>query len=471
MRNVTRAMLAMMMGLGAGACSSSSDNNGGGGTGGTGGAGGMGGGNATPVTITAMRNDNPPYVTASDTAFTAYTAAHSNVTIKDTTLRYPSLTSTLLADLKADKLSADLVFVPPSWVCTFADNLADVPADVVSLADAQKAFFAAPLAGSTCKGVLKGLPQEYNLEYGGVVVNLDKFEAKHGKGSTPAWTSWSEFIADAAALTEVEAGTNRPLTNGLDIAPDWPQPVKHIFFSLILQNGGNYFASDNTFDFSSNAAKAALTSMVKWIATDHVMYTSLIPDKNTFVTTRLAAGASGFGWNDVTKPLSAMGYCGSWGLPNTTGQLPAGSTVKYGYYALPPMSGSEHKFVQNSGFAWVVPKTSKNQKVAWDIARSLTLDPEAARKWTTTGGALPALKVNGTPAAAASDPLLSKVQPLLEKGQWVGYIPAGAIENIESTIVSNYFDAVKGKAAGGKTIEEALAAMQATANDLLSKNK
>src|SRR5205814_1167266 len=107
-------------------------------------------------------------------------------------------------------------------------------------------------------------------------------------------------------------------------------------------------------------------------------------------------------------------------------------------------------------------------KVAWDVAKSLTLDAAAAKKWAATGGSLPALKVNGTAAAAASDPLLSKVQPLLEKGQWVGYIPAGAIENIESAIVSNYFDAVKGPAAG-KNIAQALADMQTAANDALAQ--
>jgi multiple sugar transport system substrate-binding protein len=472
MKNLVKVSWALLGVLGG--CSGGSDNNGAGGAGGAAGAGGAGGGTA-PVTIVAMRNDNPPYVKASDDAFAAYKAAHPNVTILDSTLRYPSLTSTLLAQLKTDSLTVavdgkqqpvDLVFVPPSWVCTFADNLADVPAEVVSLSEAQNTFFAAPLAGSTCKGKLKGLPQEYNLEYGGVVVNLDKYQAKH-PGAQPAWTDWRSFIADASDLTEFDGG--KPMANGLDIAPDWPQPVKHIFFSLILQKGGDYWSAkgDHTFDFSTPAAKQALTEMVKWIATDHVMYTSLIPDKNTFVTTRLAGGATGYGWGDPAKPLSVMGYAGSWALPNTTGQLPMGSNVKYGYYALPPMAGTEHNFVQNSGFAWVVPKTSKNQKVAWDVAKLLTLSPDASRKWTTTGGALPALKVNGTPTAAASDPLLAKVQPLLEKGKWVGYIPAGAIENVEGAIVSNYFDAVKGQ----KSIDQALADMQATANDALAKAK
>jgi ABC-type glycerol-3-phosphate transport system substrate-binding protein len=87
------------------------------------------------------------------------------------------------------------------------------------------------------------------------------------------------------------------------------------------------------------------------------------------------------------------------------------------------------------------------------------------KKWGATTGSLPALKVNGTPAAAASDPMLAKVQPLLDKGQWVGYIPAQAIESVEGAIVSNFFDAASGK----KTIDQALMDMQTTANNALAQ--
>jgi ABC-type glycerol-3-phosphate transport system substrate-binding protein len=197
------------------------------------------------------------------------------------------------------------------------------------------------------------------------------------------------------------------------------------------------------------------------------MFRSLIPDKNTFVTTRLAAGATGYGWSDPTKPLSIMGYVGTWGVTDADGQKPAGAQTRYDYYTLPPMAGTEHKFVQNSGWALAVPKTSKNQKAAWDIAKSIALSPDGAKKWVTTGGALPALKVNGTVEAASKDPILARVQPLLEQGRWVGYIPAGAIETVEGAIVSNFFDAVS----GDKTIEQALAAMQKTANDALAANR
>jgi multiple sugar transport system substrate-binding protein len=421
----------------------------------------------TPVTLKWLRHDNPAYGTADDAFHAEYKMANSHVTIEATTLRYTNLAQTLLADLKAGTLPYDIVRVQPSWVCTFADQLADVPNDIVTLSEAQNTFFAAPLSGATCGGKLKGLPVEYNLEYGGAVVNLTKYQAKFGAGKKPAWTTFGEFIDEAAMLTEYDTDGTTPRANGLDIASEWPQPVKHIFFSKILQKGGAYWAADGTFNFATTQAKEALTDMVKWVTEKKVMHTSLIPGENTFVTTRLALGASGYGWGDTTKPLSIMGYVGTWGIPSVRGQVPAGSSNVYEYFTLPPMDGTEHKFVQNSGWSFVVPKNSKNQAAAFALLKALALNPQAMRKWAATTGTLPALKVNGTAEAAAGDPTLSKVQPLLEKGQWVGYIPGGAIETVEGALMSNYFAAVKGM----KTIDVALADMQKAANDALAAHK
>jgi hypothetical protein len=68
---VTRRQLKLGLAsmLLAGACSSGNDQGGTGGAGGAGGMGGAGGGTTTPVTVTVMRNDNPPYVMANDEAF------------------------------------------------------------------------------------------------------------------------------------------------------------------------------------------------------------------------------------------------------------------------------------------------------------------------------------------------------------------------------------------------------------------
>ena len=113
-----------------------------------------------------------------------------------------------------------------------------------------------------------------------------------------------------------------------------------------------------------------------------------------------------------------MGYVGTWGLASTRVRVPPGSTWRFEYRAVPPMVGDQHLFVQNSGWAFAVPNTSPNPKVAWDIARSLALSADAMRKWSNITGALPALKANGSVTAAAANTSLAQVQPLLEHGRW-----------------------------------------------------
>jgi multiple sugar transport system substrate-binding protein len=419
------------------------------------------------VTVKVWRHDNASFKQANDDAFAAYTASHANVTITAIPQPWQAYTMALSTQLKTNQFTYDLVLMPPAAVCTYAANLADVPPDVVSLSDAQNTFFAPPLQGSTCNGVLKALPVEYNLEYGGVIVNLDKYEAKF-PGKTPGWADWSAFLADATALVEHDPA-GRPCTNGLDIDPDWPEPARHILLSQILQRNGSYWSkTDPTlFDFDTPEARDSLAAMVDWVNKDQVMSPSLIPSKNTMVTVRLGRGATDYGCGDPTQPLSLMGYVGTWGLPDTLSQRTPGSSTRFGFYHLPPMLGAEHRFVQNAGFAFAVPKDSKNAKVAWDIAKSIALSPAGMRRWAATAGTLPALKANGTKDATAGDPVLSQVQPLLDKGQWMGDIPYGATAEVLGAMVSNYFDAVK----GAKTVTQALADMQTRANAAIIMNR
>jgi multiple sugar transport system substrate-binding protein len=421
-----------------------------------------------PVTIAFLEHGNPDYGKANAVAFRAYEQAHHNVTIKVTTIEYASLTATLLADLKNDRLTADLVQVPGNWACSFAANLADVPADVITLDGAKTTFFAPQVDGTTCQGVLKGLPIEYNLEYGGVVLDVDKYQT-HFPGKTPGWADWSSLLTEASALAEYDTdGT--PRANGLDIDPNWPGPIVYIFLAQILQRGGHYWAaSGDIFDLATPEARDALADIASWVLKNKVMSLSLIPsDPGGFVATRLAQGATGYGWSNPGRPLSVMGYIGSWGLAAVRGLLPPERmNVHYDYFALPPMVGTQHKFVTYGGWAFVVPRNSRNQRVAWDVARSLALDPAAMKQWSATTLALPALKVNGSAEAAASDPVLAKVQPLLEAGAYIGHMPAAAIQTMEGAILSNVFAVVRGT----KTVDEALASMQQTTNEAFKQNR
>jgi multiple sugar transport system substrate-binding protein len=421
----------------------------------------------TPITIKFLEHGNPSYGMANKAAFDAYRAAHPNVSVEVTTLEYPSLTATLLANLKSDRLGVDLVQVPGNWVCSFAANLADVPADVLTLDGAKAKFFGPQVEGTTCQGALKGLPIEYNLEYGGVVLNVDKYK-KSFPDKMPVWSDWTSFITEASALAEFDTdGT--PRANGLDIDPNWPGPIVYLFLAAIRQRNGHYWSANNDFNLNTDEARAALTDIVGWILNNKVMSLSLIPaDPGGFVGTRLAQGATQYGWKDPDRPLSVMGYFGTWGLATVRGLLPENrKSQNFGYFALPPMVGAQHRFVTYGGWSFAVPKNAKNPKVAWDIARSLALDPAAMRQWSATTLALPALRENATVEAARTDPLLAQVQPLLEQGEYIGQMPAGAIQIMEGAILSNVFAVVRGT----KDVPTALDAMQKTTNEAFAQNR
>jgi ABC-type glycerol-3-phosphate transport system substrate-binding protein len=129
------------------------------------------------------------------------------------------------------------------------------------------------------------------------------------------------------------------------------------------------------------------------------------------------------------------------------------------------MVGTEHVFVQDSGWAFAVPNTSRDPAVAWDIARSLALSAKDMRLWSSVTGALPALKENATPETAAEHPYASKVLHLLPRGRWLGYVPVEATETFGGAILTNYFAA----ASGEKTIDQALLDMQTTANNAIAE--
>ena len=284
---------------------------------------------------------------------------------------------------------------------------------------------------------------------------MTKYEAKY-QGSQAQLDELDGLHRPGRELTEYD-GT-RPAANGLDIDNGWPQPVKHIFLSLILQNGGKYWdgadvAFDGTkhnFNFTNAAATRSLTEMVRWVAKKKVMFPDdLVPATNTFVTVRLASGASGYGWNDPAKPLSVMGYAGTWALANTVGQLSAGNSTRV-RLRRPAAHGGQRAQVR-AELGLRLRRAEDQQEPQGRLGPRQGHGP-LARGHAQVGrhrrARCPALKVNGTPAAAAADPQLAKVQPLFEKGQWVGYIPAGGLETIEGILVSNFFDAVKGPAPG-----------------------
>jgi multiple sugar transport system substrate-binding protein len=395
------------------------------------------------VTLTMWAHRSKSFNQALRDSAAAYEAENPNVTIELETFAYDDYIQTLQTALPAGN-GPDILHMFGTWTCTYSDFLQAVPDDVVSLADAQDAFYPGPLGGYVCDDALYGLPQESNVEYGATLVNTQM--AEQAGASTDGWATWDELIADAAKMTVIQDGVitraGYHFTAGDGLA--------HSFLSLILQAGGTVLNDDATaFTFATPEGEQAL-SQLKAVVDAQALDPVLFNDESNWV------GDCYF------TELCAMGLVGPWAVADYAEDYPelVANTV---YTKLPPLESSE-AFVADSGWGLTVSSTSPNAEVAWDFARFATLEPDQAKEWNLTSGTLPALIDNAE--GSARDELISAFPhfetwfEVLPNAQFVGQLPDRD---------KLYYDIIYGHGLaalrGDESIPDALQAMETEANE------
>ena len=326
------------------------------------------------VTIRLWTHQNDAFNGGYQALIDAYTAEHPNVTIELETFDYDTYIQTLQTSLPAGT-EADVMQMFGSWVCSYAEggNLAAMPESVISLADAQIAIFPAQIGGYTCGDQLYGVPQEFNIEYGAALVNTQLANEMGLTDITDGWATWDDFIADAKAMTEVvdgnitRAGYNFTGSDGMAAT----------FYSLILQNGGQYLTDDG-FSVNTPEGKAALELMKRFVD-EGLVDPVLFNDTSNWVGDSYFDGSS------------AIGLVGPWVVPEYGVDYPEMAAVTQ--YVPLPTAGSD-ALVAASGWGLTVAENSKAQDVAWDFVKFAALNADNAVQWNLASGTLPALKAN-----------------------------------------------------------------------------
>jgi len=334
----------------------------------------------------------------------AYTANHPNVSITLETFEYETYIQTLQTALPAGQ-EADILQLFGTWVCSYASRLAPVPANVMTIDQASGIFYEAPLGGFICENTLYGLPQEFNIEYGGVLVNKAMFE-EAGLVYPPAWKTLDDVTRDAVKLTKV--GSDGIMTvAGLHFTST--DAMNFIFLSGIKQRGGDYWNADRTgFQFTTPEARQTIEwmkGMVDAGVVDPVIYNN----ENNWVGDAFFGGTA------------AMGYIGPWAV--SLGLMDFPDFGEFGYFVLPHV-GPEPVFVADSGWGLTVSQNSKHQDVAWDFIKFVTANEESALQWNITSSTIPAM-----PSAAQSKRLAEELPWITEEltqlpyGDYIGRMP------------------------------------------------
>lgn len=399
-----------------------------------------------PVEIRVWGHQAPAFNEANQKMFDDFMAANPNVTIKYETFPWDVFIQTIQTSLPAGN-TADVILIPGGYTCRYAagGQLLEVPADVMTLDKAKEVFFDAPLGGQNCDGKLYGFPAEYNLEYGGAYVNPALFEAA-GLAYPPQWKTWDDVVADAKKLTTV--GSDGVMTVAGMHYTNSDQLFTY-FLAGILEQGGNYFAEDGKhFNFNSPEAIATIQKLMDMAQKDGVVDPIIFNADSEWVGDSFAQGHN------------AIGVLGSWYAGDAKLAYP---DLVFDYVTLPPMMGSEHKFVSVGGWGYVVGKSAKNPAMAWKLAAFLGADQANVLFFNSKSATIPGMKsVAADPKYVEAVPFAAAVLPILGAGAYQGNLTDSDQLSYE-IIYPTILDAIQ----GNLTAEEAANAIHEAANAMV----
>ncbi len=400
-----------------------------------------GGKEAGPTVVRMWVHTNNAFISGYEPLIAAYEAEHPDVDIQLENFDYELYLQTLQTAMPAGE-EADILQLFGTWTSQYYERLAPVPADVMTVEEAQQTFYAAPIGGYIVDGVLYGMPQEFNMEYGGVLVNKTKFEAA-GLAYPPQWQTLEDVLADAVALAQTdEAGMMS--TAGFHFTS--ADPISASFLAGIRQRGGDYWNADQSgFTFNTPEARAQLewmASIVEAGAVDPVVFN----DSTNFVIDAFFQGKVG------------IGYIGTWAIAEGQANFPD-FTDEWDYFYLPPVAG-DPVFVADSGWGLMVSPNSENQDIAWDFVKFVTANPGNATQWNIASGTIPAMPaVAESTEIAEAMPWIPKALDILPFGQYLGNMPDRDLVMYE-IIYPHILNALQGV----ETIDQALEAIDTEAN-------
>ncbi len=398
------------------------------------------------ITLRMWSHQNPSFVAANEATIAKFQEANPTVTIAYENFPYDQFIQTIQTSMAA-KNEADVIEMFGSWVQSYAKGgtLAEVPADIMSMSKAQELFYKAPLDGYVWEGKLYGLPNEYNLENGAVLINKRMFE-EAGIALPPKWDSWDALVADAKKLVKMDgdvmtvAGFHYVTGDGLGF----------LYWEGVLERGADYFANDGIhLNFLSPEAKATVQWLVDMAVVDKVV------DPFTFNPNSNWVGTSFF------QGMVAIGFIGPWIVPEGKRNYP--DFADPWDYVRCPYYGKQMSFAADSGWGKVVSPNSPHIAKAWEFSRFCAADKANARAWNVATSTVPALK------AVAEDPTLlndmSWLGPSLEVLPYGRYV--GMLQDRDyiwyNVIATRIVECMQGQ----RSVDETMALMHEEANAMI----
>jgi multiple sugar transport system substrate-binding protein len=361
-------------------------------------------GGGEKVTLRLWSHQNPSFIQANEAVIARFMEQNPDIEVKYEQFEYDQFIQALQTSMQAGT-EADVIEMFGSWVCSYAKGgrLAEVPSEVMSYSQAQELFFKAPLDGYYCDGKLYGMPNEFNLEVGGALVNPAYFQ-EAGITYPPQWENMDALIADTAALSQFDGDTMTRAGHHFVGGDGLP----FLLLEGILEQGGSYFAEDGRhFNLDTPEAVNTIQLLVDMV------------QKHKLVDPVLFNSAANQPYQAFFAGNTASSFIGSWAAGAGRVDFP---DLEFDYVNTPVLFGTERKYAADSGWGKVVSVNSPNQAAAWKLVQFMAAEQANAATFNGVTGTIPALKslVENPEDVLAAAPWVEPTFSLLPYGEYIG---------------------------------------------------
>jgi len=368
--------------------------------------------------VTWWTHNNPAFVAANKGMITRFEAANPEIHIVYQYFPYDVFINKLQTAY-ASSTEPDIQQMFGTWVTDYAKKglLAEVPIEKAAL---EKDFFPAAIGAYIWEGKAYGMPHEYNLDNGAMLVNVKMFK---DAGLTYPKT-WDEIIETGKKLTIWDGDTIKQsgfaFTNG--------DSITFLFLSFILQQGATFWDKDGVHvNFNTPEAQKA------WA------FETGLETQQKLTQQKAYPGIGSF--EVFFQGKAAIAHQGPWVIGAAKESYPDYKyPADFDYVPVPSfVAGQPARFAAESGWGEVVSKRSEHKDAAFKFMQFMAM-PENAREWNITTFTVPSLQaLKDDPKFLEAAAAMKASLDVLPYGQWVG-----PVQNRDRfwTIINDHYTAV-----------------------------
>lgn len=347
---------------------------------------------------------------------------------------YDQFESKVQTSLISKEGGADIYEMWGGWGVDFASTgaLAKMPDTMAK--DVIENVYPSTIGALMYEGNLYGLPLEFNIENGGLLVNKQLLQ----DNNVTVPTTWDELVSVGSKLSKEEGGIMTQ--KGFDFV-NWDS-VPYLFLSMILSTGGEYLDANGKFTLQTPQAKAALQEL----------YDMVVVDKVTDLE-GLVGGGDLEGFQQLFAGRNALVPRGPWVISEGEGSFGLEYGVDFDYVEM-PWYGDKVAFAAETGWALSVNGSSAQQEAAYKFLEYFYQD-EQLLAHNVAAAQIPA-KIS-----VAQDPELLELMPfakplvgILDDARFIGYFNT---DQFKEAVNNMFVDLVMGTT---PSVDEALISLE-----------